>query len=294
MPATDSVWGAEMEDRTAIATRTTPVDLQRLHIEMDYLARAYWDLQKTRIMIGNRRAGLERATGALGAILLDEAGLAPLEQHLNREEARLNRQLEHLAAQHPLGPWVKSTRGVGLASFARLMGITGSLDRFLNPAKLWKFLGLAVTDGRAPTRRKGEPWTHTDCQGGHLQLCKPGCTTDHHKNCRPGEKGTAYSPQGRTLCFQIADSFVKTGGPYREHYDRKKAEYGARELVGPSDCPLGKHHRDAEGRTVKCSKAHVHMAAMRYAVKMLIKDLWIEWQRQADHHMAPKLHLPAA
>lgn len=258
-----------------LVPRAISADLSNLHAQMDYVARSLWDVQKCRLMIGNRRARWSAAP------------LGQLEDSLEQEERKLNRALASLAKEHPLADWVLSTRGIGLPGFARLMGLTGPLDRFSTPAKLWKFLGMAVVDGRAPQRRKGEAWTHTDCQGGHMQTCPPTCTTDHHKQCLPGVKGTAYSTQGRVVCFQIAKSFVKVGGPYRAHYDRKKAEYLARGKPEPSGCPLGKHHRNEHGQTIQCSKDHIDKAAMRYAVKVLLKDMWLEWRRRARHVTRP-------
>lgn len=70
-----------------------------------------------------------------------------------------------------------------------------------------------------------------------------------------------YSLAGRTRCYIIGDSIVKVGkgGKYREAYDRKKADYHAA-------------HSD-------WSDGHCHNAAMRYAVKCLIRDMWVEWRR---------------
>lgn len=74
---------------------------------------------------------------------------------------------------------------------------------------------------------------------------------------RKGELAN-WSPAARVLCHQIAESVVKVGrGPYREAYDRKKLDY---EMTHPEWTPL-----------------HRHQAAMRYAVKELLKDLWREW-----------------
>jgi hypothetical protein len=117
--------------------------------------------------------------------------------------------------------------------------------------------GLDVQSGRAPRRQRGVK--------------------------------TTWSPKARVVAYQLADAMVKVGkGPYREAYDRKKGEYLTRERLGPSGCPLSKEHRDAHGNIVPCIRldeklgrevsAHVHAAAMRYAVKEMLKDLWVEWR----------------
>jgi hypothetical protein len=73
-----------------------------------------------------------------------------------------------------------------------------------------------------------------------------------------GQKLT-HSPQGRMVCHQLAEAIVKVGrGPYRAAYDAKKAYY--------------------EAERPDWTQAHRHEAAMRYAVKELLKDMWIEWR----------------
>lgn len=85
----------------------------------------------------------------------------------------------------------------------------------------------------------------------------------------------SYSPQGRVICHRIGDSIVRVNrGHYRELYDAKKAYY---EDTRP-DWP--QKRRD--------------LAARRYAVKALIKDMWIEWRRRAMPVLVPIVYVPAA
>jgi hypothetical protein len=233
-----------------------PLDLDELHALLGHYARLLLDLQKTRIGTGNRASAIARDG-------LPEAWATPV-NHITDESLKLEKfidhQLERLARQHFMADWIKEQRGIGLPGFARLLGVTGSLDRFPTVSKLWKYLGLHTVDGHAPRKEKGVGWSHTDCTFRHLRTCKPDCTTDHHPNCVPNGYGTAYAPQGRVLCHQLAESIVKVGGPYREVYDWKKAYY--------------------EDNRSDWTQARRHNAAMRYAVKELIKNLWIEWHHR--------------
>ncbi len=294
-------------DRRLNVTQASDVDLAKLHREMDHLARSYWDLQKARQAIQNRAERLAREAGILSlALALDHGNrsqeglpLDALAYALEKEEERLERELAKLAKQHPLASWVAVTRGVGLPGFARLMGLTGRLDRFSNPAKLWKFVGLGLVNGRTQHRRKGELWTHTNCDHAHLKgvkkngepICKPDCTIDHHPDCRPGVEGTAYSPDARVMVFQMIDSTIRLRGTYRPVYDEAKARYEARERLGPSACPTGLHHRSASGRTVRCPKAHIDMLARRYAAKRLLRDMWREWHQTGAVTQGPDVSL---
>jgi hypothetical protein len=252
--------------------------LDQLHALMGHYARQHFDLQQARIAQANRLRAMDSLTAGGSEYVLKAARRAI--ESLEQAEGVLDRQLESLAGQHPLGPWIRAQKGVGLPSFAKLLALTGPLDGFDRPSKFWKFCGQGVVDGHAPKRVKGQAWTHTDCKGGHALYCKPDCTRNHHEHCRPGEVGTAYSTHARTLCFLMGESIVKVGGdgPWRAAYDHKKAEYLAHPRAGESQCPFGHVHRDAKGKVYQCDLAHVHAAAKRYAVKQLLLELWHQWR----------------
>jgi hypothetical protein len=227
---------------------------------LGHFARQLWDVQKERIGAGNRVAAMERD----GLSDYAEPARAIVAEY-DAIEKGIDRELTKLVKGHFMADWIAEQRGIGLPGFARLLGVTGDISRFPTVSKLWKYLGLHVVDGHAPKREKGVPWTHTDCTFAHLLTCKPDCKTDHHPSCIPGGVGTAYAPQGRVVCHQIGDAIVKMGGsgPYRRAYDEKKAYY--------------------ETERPDWSQARRHNAAMRYAVKELVKNLWIEWHTRRGH-----------
>ena len=143
--------------------------------------------------------------------------------------------------------FVEAAPGIGLRGFGRLLGATGPLDRFATVSRLWAYLGMHVVDGAAPRRRRG--------------------------------KRANWSPQGRVVCHQIGVSILRVRrGRYRAAYDRKKAEYLARPRLGPSACPFGQTHTNRKGDAILCGLNHAHMAAMRFAVKVLLRDLWVAWR----------------
>lgn len=241
-------------------TQVDRAELDRIHALLGHYARQLWDIQKERIGAGNRVSAMER--DGLGDYA--EPARAVVKQYEEIEKG-IDRILSKEVKKHFMADWIADQRGIGLPGFARLLGVTGNIDRFPTVSKLWKYLGLHVVDGHAPKRVKGVPWTHTNCQGGHLLTCKPECTTDHHPNCTPDGIGTAYAPQGRVICHQIGEAIVKmgAGGPYRRAYDEKKTYY--------------------EGERPDWSQARRHNAAMRYAVKELVKNLWVIWhERRSD------------
>ena len=89
------------------------------------------------------------------------------------------------------------------------------------------------------------------------------------------------------VCYQIAESIVKVGkGKYNDAYRRKRLEYLSRPRSGASECPMGQVHMNGDKKAYPCVhfdkkldrevSGHVHNAAMRYSVKQLLKDLWVE------------------
>jgi len=230
-------------------------DLTVLHDLLGHYARQHGDIQKLRIAVELRIGAMERDG-------IQEEQLLPLRAQLDSLDALehdLDRHLERLMKRHPIAPWIRAeAKGLSLRTFALLFGITGPLDRFETVPKLWKYLGLHVVDGHSARRTRGE---------------------------RLG-----FASEGRVRAHLIGTSIVKSGGGgrYREAYDRKRAEYLARPRLGDSGCPFGQEHRAAEGKGIlACVKegdegetsAHVHAAAMRYAVKRMLRDLWKEWRR---------------
>lgn len=228
-----------MVDHGSRVTRTTPVDLPLLHALLGHYARQLLDLQKLRIMTTNRAGAMERDGLPEEWQMVTQA----IAEQIKEAEKGIEKQLNRLAKQHFMADWIEAQPGIGVPGFARLMGITGPLDNFPNVAKLWAYVGMAVVDGHAPKQQKGV-------------------------------KGN-WSPQGRVLCHQLADSIVKVGrGPWREAYDVKKAYYEAERLDWP--------------------QARRHNAAMRYAIKELLKAMWLEWnRRQATIQVSPTKALPA-
>jgi hypothetical protein len=243
-----------------------PSELERLNAKLGHTARMLWDIQGQRVATNNRIKAMERD----GLMEEDTDELSAFLEVLEKSEGHFDRYLGRLAKSHPLGPWVQAQPGIGLPGFGRLIGCTGPFfpvayedgkvkHGFPNVAKLWAYLGLHVKDGKAPKKTKGE--------------------------------AANWSQQGRKVCYQIGESIVKVGrGPYRQAYDDTKAKYLARPRVGDSGCPMGYVHKDAKGKVLQCIKtdedghetsAHIHAVAIRYAVKELLKDMWIEWQRIA-------------
>ncbi len=112
------------------------------------------------------------------------------------------KQMESLAKQLPVLPWVKSVRGFGVLNLAIVIGEAGDLSKYANPAKLWRRLGLAPFKGAMGSthRMKGslskEEWSEF-----------------------------GYSPRRRSQLHLLAMNMVmQNDGEYRKRYDEAKAK----------------------------------------------------------------------
>ena len=77
---------------------------------------------------------------------------------------------------------------------------------------------------------------------------------------RHGER-SRYDMEAKRICYLVGVSFVRCGGPYREHYDERRCHLQA---MHPAWAPK-----------------RIHMAAMRATVKRFLVHLWTAWNELA-------------
>lgn len=179
------------------------------------------------------------------------------------------------AKELPVAEWVQheDQRGFGLLFLAIVIGETGDLRNYANPGKVWRRLGCA-------------PFTKDD-----ETLC--GATWRSRSGNKQGltKLGKAdwaefgYSPRRRSIAFLIGEGIVKqnSDGPYRQRYLDVKtasAETHPDWLI----CPKCSGSKETEGGK-KCQNCngtgevwmHAHRHAMLLATKLLLKNLWKQW-----------------
>lgn len=149
--------------------------------------------------------------------------------------------------------WGESIKGFGLVSLGLIIGETGNLSNYDNPAKVWKRMGLAVVGGERQRKHK-----------------------DKAKALEHG-----YSPTRRSVMFVIGESLIKSQNEYRELYlerkvfEKEKAESKGLTVKPSADIP--KSDKDNY-----MSEGHVHNRSKRYMEKRLLKQLWIAWRGSCD------------
>lgn len=185
----------------------------------------------------------------------------------NKIKADLEKSMCALADQLPVAEWCKKPeqRGFGTSSrlfLAIVIGETGDLSNYPNPAKVWRRLGCAPWSFDGKTQM-GATWRSG--KGGKLP-------SDEWEKF-------GYSPRRRSIAFLIGEGIVKQNGaskdgdsdvetdssihrpcgPYRKRYDEAKTAFKA-------------NHPDY-------SDLRCHRHAMLLATKLLLKNLWIEWNK---------------
>jgi hypothetical protein len=187
------------------------------------------------------RKKLSEAERVLVGPLLEAEAL--LRGHL----LRAKKDMEAQARELPIwDAWAKEVTGLGPCNLACILGESGDLSNYSGPAKLWKRFGLA------PGQRK-----HRDVE-------------------KALEAG--YSPSRRAVMHVTGSLGLLTKqGTYHEVYlERKRFELVKAADEGLKVAPAGKIPK---GKTAEYrSEGHIHMRALRYMEKRLLRDLWRAWR----------------
>jgi hypothetical protein len=224
-------------------------------------AEAVDDIEKSRIAMQNRLRAMRDDHGLEGTKEAERA--AVLCDELIRLEKHAISDLEHAMKTHPLGPWVKQAKGIGLKQCARLLAAIG--DPYIRPARehedgtveperprtvaeLWAYCGYHVIDGAAVKRRKGVKANWSTVAKSRAYLVAKSCVMQLTKPCAKDDE--------TELTVHVDDCRC---GRYRLAYDYARLRQ--------------------EGRDI--TKGHKDNRAVRYVAKLILSDLWEESQRLA-------------
>lgn len=229
------------------------------------------DLEKVKISNENRLRTLtmdgEHGHG-MSSDHPDVKRLADIVAALSAAEHQAVLNLQRSMRKHPLGPFVKNSKGIGEKQAARLLA--SIRDPYWNdlhnrPRKLrelYRFCGMDVVN--------------TSAQKVPASQVSVGAGVAPSK--QRGEK-VHWSPDARMRLWLIASKCVMVGhgGPYRAVYDEGRAKYA--DAVHTTECkrcgPKGKPA--LEGSPL--SAAHQHARAIRLICKAILRDLWEESKR---------------
>lgn len=186
-------------------------------------------------------------------------------------KASLEKAMVKAAKTLPVMDWVRhpDQRGFGELFLAIVIGETGDLNLYENPAKVWRRMACA-------------PWEFDG-------RCLMGATWRSGKEGRlPSEEWEkyGYSPRRRSISYLIGESLVKSNGvngPYRRRWLEAKVRAAETHPEWPwTDCIAegckGKGDTSCPtcgGTGLKCQRANLHGRLL--ASKRLLLNLWVEW-----------------
>jgi hypothetical protein len=256
------------------AEELTPEERKRM--EMRQAVRFFYDFQKLRIQSSNR-SGTDQV--ALSRGHLDTLAVQAFLLETLEKKALTN--VKNLLKEWPIyNTWLKDQKGCGPTMSGVLLSEI-DIRRADTPSAIWSYCGLAVVDGHAQRRKKGEkcgynPWLKSkvvkvlaDCM---IKAKSPWREFyDNYKNRKQNQRVDvcmACAGRGRLVFKEDAfhGSFEQTGEPVQSGDEKGKIRKcsNCKGTGGPA--PWGK------------SDAHRHAAAMRYMVKMFLLEFWKEWR----------------
>jgi len=189
----------------------------------------------------------------------------------------MEKAMVKLAKQLPVAKWVEqpNQKGFGLLFLAIVIGETGDLCNYENPGKVWRRMGAApFTNGEGVTLM-GATW-----RGG-----KEG------KLHKEEWEEYGYCPRRRSITYLIGEGIVKANGvgPYRTRYDDAKGNALKRkDWTTCSKCNGKGKNKTGKGSCPNCKgtgkvKMRCHLHAMLLASKLLLKNLWLEWNDHPEY-----------
>lgn len=164
------------------------------------------------------------------------------------DEENMGKIVKRMVVTFPIWDgFMKDVKGCGPA-------MAGVILSELDPHKarhvssFWRYAGLDVAEDGQGRSRKKEHLIDTEylSKDGELKT----------------KKGITFNPFLKTkLVGVLGTSFLRSNSPYRQVYDGYKHRL--------------EHHVDHKDKP----KGHKHNMAIRYMIKMFLKDLWLEWRQ---------------
>lgn len=201
-------------------------------------AEMFHDFQKARIACANRaeRGGVDPDTYRPQLEVMEQAEKV-LGAAMRKEYRR--------SAPKNIVEWQKAQKGIGDHLLARLLGCIGH-PRYAEPYH-WDGTGserVLIAD-EPFERRVSDLWSYC----GHGDV-----TRKRRKGQTPEEAAAGGKPDAKMLVHLMAESCVKSGGPYRAIYDERRMDTA---ITHP-----------------EWTKGHSHNDALRVMGKAILRDLW--------------------
>lgn len=189
-----------------------------------------------------------------------------------QEEREIFREMGKALRDHPAYPWLSQVKGIGPTLGCKLLA---RFDATLAPyaSSFWAYAGLDTIRGTlyrcaACGVERSFPPTHhvtgAHKRNGNGALCEGKLEPVRDAECRvarprhaSGEKAK-YDAYAKKIMYLVGTSFLKSGGPYEEHYRQQRARLD-------DERPAW-----TDGRR--------HLTALRITEKLFLAHLWEVWR----------------
>ncbi len=222
---------------------------------------------------------LERKKSSLLRISAVERGVSNLDAQLEKdlmerfdivkEKDQLGRELtKYGSTMGDIWFWCTNIRGLknGLIT-AQLLAQIDDIERFPTIAKLWRFCGWAVIDGKAEKNQEGVPSHYNGrLKGVCFNIAEAFITQQ-----TPGYVDIYYAEKTRQRNL-YPHAICKTCGIQCDHKE-KLTDKG---LSNVWTCPNNADHKKMY------TDLHLDFRAKRKMIKAFLKDLWLAWRELED------------
>jgi hypothetical protein len=226
-------------------------------------------------------------------------------------EENIEKEMVKLAKKLPVAAWVEKPEqnGFGIKSLAIVIGETGDLNNYPNPACVWarfgcrpyEYNGKVLMGATWKSGREGslpaDEWEKFGYSprrrsiayliGENLQ--KLNFINNNGEGVIAEDDRETYITDDRDVTNDEAGEcetdYSRVPGPYRARYEEARAVFYNHHCDHWrwKDCPRCKGHGNVEGKRCptcggcgkSCERAHLH--GMLMAAKRLLRNLWIEW-----------------
>jgi len=246
-------------------------------IELRQSVRHFYDLQKLRIQSGNR-------TGTETVILSEEHKRSITIQSflLDELEKQALSNIRRLLKSWPIyDEWLKKQKGVGPTMSGVLLAEI-DITRCDTPSALWAYCGLAVKDGKAARRTKGEkcgfnPWLKSKVLKvlGDCMIKSKSSWRDHYDNYKNRKEN------------QLVDVCMACNGTGKVSKTDDDDDTNGKEKNGKGKKVCSNCGGTGGPAPWGASKMHRHNAAMRKMVKMFLLELWTTWRELEGLEVVP-------
>jgi hypothetical protein len=183
--------------------------------------------------------------------------LADRVQTLKNLMKSIEKDIRKTIHDHPLWlGFLEDVKGCG-EMMAAIILTEYDIEKATTVSKLWAFTGLSpgMTRGRKATKGKNK-YKVTDTLIRQDRRTK-GYLCPYNQFLRAKMIGV------------LGSGFLKANSPYREYYDNMRNRLQSKEWGESAKNPTDRNNP---------RKMHQHKAAMRYMVKMFLKDLYVAWR----------------